>query len=152
MPLTAKGEKIKGAMEEKYGKEKGEEVFYASKNKGTITGVDDDDRIPLEEGKSRETVNRNVKKLIGVGHNKEAAYGIAEKKAHESKDDDNQHMGFTEEGATSVEKLISGCDALATRLDAFESRRSMRKPEDVKPRTKDQMQPSNRHPKEVHQP
>jgi hypothetical protein len=41
MPLTSKGEKIKGAMEEEYGKEKGEEVFYASKNKGTITGVDE---------------------------------------------------------------------------------------------------------------
>lgn len=41
MPLTAKGEKIKGAMEEEYGAEKGEEVFYASANKGTITGVHD---------------------------------------------------------------------------------------------------------------
>jgi hypothetical protein len=40
MPLTAKGEKIMAAMKEKYGEEKGEEVFYASKNKGTITGVD----------------------------------------------------------------------------------------------------------------
>jgi len=28
-------------MEEQYGKEKGEEVFYASANKGTITGVHD---------------------------------------------------------------------------------------------------------------
>ena len=40
MPLTSKGEEIKGAMEKGYGKEKGEQVFYASKNKGTITGVD----------------------------------------------------------------------------------------------------------------
>jgi hypothetical protein len=40
MPLTEKGEKIRHAMHEKYGKEKGEEVFYASKNKGTISGVD----------------------------------------------------------------------------------------------------------------
>lgn len=40
MPLTEKGEKIHSAMVEKYGKEKGEEVFYASKNKGTIKGVD----------------------------------------------------------------------------------------------------------------
>lgn len=40
MPLSSKGEKIKGAMEEQYGKEKGEKVFYASKNKGTISGVD----------------------------------------------------------------------------------------------------------------
>jgi hypothetical protein len=40
MPLTEKGETIKSAMEEQYGPEKGEEVFYASKNSGTITGVD----------------------------------------------------------------------------------------------------------------
>lgn len=42
MPLTSKGEKIKGAMEREYGKEKGEQVFYASRNKGTISGVDSD--------------------------------------------------------------------------------------------------------------
>ena len=40
MPLTAKGEKIKGAMQKEYGAEKGERVFYASKNAGTISGVD----------------------------------------------------------------------------------------------------------------
>ena len=40
MPLTKKGEKIKGAMEKEYGGEKGERVFYASRNKGTIKGVD----------------------------------------------------------------------------------------------------------------
>jgi hypothetical protein len=40
MPLTAKGEKIEGAMEKQYGEKKGEKVFYASKNKGTISGVD----------------------------------------------------------------------------------------------------------------
>jgi hypothetical protein len=41
MPLTSKGEEIKGAMEKEYGKEKGESVFYASANKGTIKGVHD---------------------------------------------------------------------------------------------------------------
>ena len=40
MPLTDKGEKIKKAMTEQYGKEKGESVFYASANKGTITGIE----------------------------------------------------------------------------------------------------------------
>lgn len=45
MPLTSKGEEIKSAMEEQYGKEKGESVFYASKNAGTITGVD---QVPLD--------------------------------------------------------------------------------------------------------
>lgn len=41
MPLTAKGEKIKSAMQEEYGKEKGEKVFYASANAKKITGVHD---------------------------------------------------------------------------------------------------------------
>lgn len=39
MPLTAKGSKIKSAMEAEYGKEKGKSVFYASQNKGTIKGT-----------------------------------------------------------------------------------------------------------------
>ena len=44
MPLTKKGKKIKKAMERPpseggYGKKLGEQVFYASENKGTIKGV-----------------------------------------------------------------------------------------------------------------
>ena len=39
MPLTKKGKKIKEEMVKKYGKEKGERVFYASQNKGTIKGT-----------------------------------------------------------------------------------------------------------------
>jgi hypothetical protein len=39
MPLTKKGKKIKSAMESEYGAKKGEEVFYASQNKGTIKGT-----------------------------------------------------------------------------------------------------------------
>ena len=40
MPLTKKGEKIKSAMAEQYGKKKGEQVFYASQNAGKIKGVE----------------------------------------------------------------------------------------------------------------
>lgn len=39
MPLTKKGKKIKSEMVKEYGKEKGEKIFYASENKGTIKGV-----------------------------------------------------------------------------------------------------------------
>lgn len=44
MPLTPKGRKIKRAMQKPkskggYGKKKGEKVFYASQNKGTIRGT-----------------------------------------------------------------------------------------------------------------
>ena len=40
MPLTEKGKKIMKSMKKQYGKKKGETVFYASKNKGKIKGVD----------------------------------------------------------------------------------------------------------------
>lgn len=39
MPLTKKGRKIKKAMMEEYGSKKGEQVFYATENKGKIKGV-----------------------------------------------------------------------------------------------------------------
>jgi hypothetical protein len=102
MPLTEKGEKIKASMKKQYGPEKGEEVFYASKNAGRIIGVDD-----------------------------------------------FQHMGFTSAQAEPVKKLVSECDALISRMDAFEHRKSQRQPITVKPKKKDNMQPSNVHPKEV---
>ena len=40
MPLTKKGKKIMKSMKDRYGKKKGKAVFYASKNKGKIKGVD----------------------------------------------------------------------------------------------------------------
>lgn len=41
MPLTGKGESILNQMRETYGSEKkAESVLYASKNAGTITGID----------------------------------------------------------------------------------------------------------------
>lgn len=54
MPLTEKGKKIKAAMVKKYGKKKGEEVFYASQKKGTITGT--------HEESAREKLVKKVKK------------------------------------------------------------------------------------------
>jgi hypothetical protein len=40
VPLTKKGRKIARAMTKQYGKKRGRAIFYASKNKGTIKGVD----------------------------------------------------------------------------------------------------------------
>ena len=40
MPLTKKGKKVMASMKKEYGEKKGEEVFYASRNKGTIKGVE----------------------------------------------------------------------------------------------------------------
>lgn len=39
MPLSKKGMKIKRAMRKQYGSKKGDRVFYASQNKGTIKGT-----------------------------------------------------------------------------------------------------------------
>lgn len=40
MPLTKKGRKIKSAMRKTYGSKKADKVFYASRNKGRIKGVE----------------------------------------------------------------------------------------------------------------
>jgi len=40
MPLTRKGNKILRSMKAQYGAEKGERVFYASRNAGKIKGVE----------------------------------------------------------------------------------------------------------------
>ncbi len=40
MPLTSKGDKILKNMQKEYGGKKGKSVFYASRNAGTIKGVD----------------------------------------------------------------------------------------------------------------
>lgn len=40
MPLTKKGKKIKKNMDKEYGSKKGDSVFYASINKGKVTGAE----------------------------------------------------------------------------------------------------------------
>jgi len=40
VPLTPKGRKILAEMKREYGPKRGEQVFYASKNAGRITGVE----------------------------------------------------------------------------------------------------------------
>jgi len=46
MPLNKKGKKIKAAMQKEYGSKKGEAIFYAAENKGTIKGV----KAPKKKG------------------------------------------------------------------------------------------------------
>ena len=40
MPLNKTGKKIMKSMKKQYGEKRGKTVFYASKNKGTIKGVE----------------------------------------------------------------------------------------------------------------
>lgn len=65
MPLTKKGKKILTAMKKQYGDEKGEKVFYASQNKGTIKGTHKKSRA-----KARETVRKWHKKHNSCGGGK----------------------------------------------------------------------------------
>lgn len=59
MPLTKKGRKIMKAMTRPvsaggYGRKKGESVFYASRNKGTISGVERALAVRKERRKKRK--------------------------------------------------------------------------------------------------
>ena len=61
MPLTTKGSKIKSAMTKKYGENKGEQIFYASANKGTITDVEKKQKL-AKGGAARKTSKSKVTK------------------------------------------------------------------------------------------
>ena len=39
MPLNKKGKKIKTSMTKRYGKKKGEAIFYAMENSGKLKGI-----------------------------------------------------------------------------------------------------------------
>ena len=54
MPLTDKGKKIMKAMKSQYGKEEGEKVFYASRNKGKIKGVEKANKGKMMKGKGKK--------------------------------------------------------------------------------------------------
>ncbi len=63
MPLTSKGRKIMRSMKKTYGPEAGERVFYATRNKGRITGVDPEssglraDEVAVSIGALRRMLN-----------------------------------------------------------------------------------------------
>lgn len=53
MPLSGKEEEVKEKFEKQYGSEKGEEVYFASRNKGVVPGGpchDDQDAVQLSGG------------------------------------------------------------------------------------------------------
>jgi len=56
VPLTEKGKKILSRMQSEYGGEKGKQVFYASANKGSISGV---------HGDVRDVDDPNAVRLMG---------------------------------------------------------------------------------------
>ena len=61
MPLSAKGSEIEKSMEKTYGsKEKAEQVLYASKNAGKITGIDSFGKALDAVADACEQLNRRV--------------------------------------------------------------------------------------------
>ena len=58
MPLTAKGRKIKRAMQIQYGKVKGSKVFYKSQAKGTITGTH---KVRKKGSSKRKKIKHKIK-------------------------------------------------------------------------------------------
>lgn len=87
-----------------------------------------------KKGKEVFYASKNAGKITGVDS--------------DERGDDNQNMGFTSAQAEPIKKLVTECDALLARMDAFEGRKAQRQPIKVKPKKKDNMQPSNVHPKE----
>lgn len=71
-PLTSKGNKILSAMEDQYGEKKGKQVFYASRNKGTISGVDAADQTLTERFKmlpgGLQVIDLHTGKAIDIDH------------------------------------------------------------------------------------
>jgi hypothetical protein len=75
-PLTKKGEKILAAMKKVYGEEKGEQIFYASKNKGTISGVDSkgkDDAPDNLPANYLDKLEKEIRDIIKANGDKEKA-------------------------------------------------------------------------------
>jgi hypothetical protein len=81
-PLTSKGNEIMSAMKDQYGGKKGESVFYASKNKGTIGGVDYSalDVFLMEGGMSKDdcAAAHDILEAVGEGPDKAEDEGEGE--------------------------------------------------------------------------
>ena len=93
----------------------------------------------MKEGYGPEKGEEVFWRSVQAGKIKGAHHG-------EAHADDAQHMGFTSEQATQVKDLCDAVDSLSARIDAFQKQQHQRKPVDVKPKSKDNMQPSTPHP------
>ena len=72
MPLNKKGRDIMRNMKGKYGADKGESVFYASKNKGTISNVED---VPRGTQLNRGGLVKKPKKMEHGGMAYDVTHG-----------------------------------------------------------------------------
>lgn len=93
-PLTAKGNEIMENMQKQYGPEKGKQVFYASKNNGTISGVD----------ASREAISKKISEEVHKGHPVKQAVAIAFSELGEDQIDAEQKTKLGHKIAEEVSK------------------------------------------------
>lgn len=87
MALTKKGKKIMKAMKDEYGKTKGEGIFYASRNKGTIKGVEKGrGGYKMRDGKGGyDAKNRSCRKKMGRGGDASHSSGVRRLKMSKKK-------------------------------------------------------------------
>jgi len=110
MPLTAKGSTIKSAMEREYGANS-ERVFYASKNAGTITGVDAMSpgsagiKAAKEEDRERERLRKEFAAAKAGPEREKLRKELAEYEGIERRD--------------RLDAAVAACDALVARVDAM---------------------------------
>ena len=96
MPLTAKGTEILGNMRKTYGSE-AENVFYASKNKGTIAGVD----AAVDKDDLREHESEDDKRFAAI----------------------EGHLGKLEQAASMLVELAKDGRKMRERVDSMAGRR-----------------------------
>lgn len=63
MPLNKKGNKIMSSMRSEYGDKKGKDVFYASRSKGTISGVDKKSSSKMSDKALKNSLVGDSKKI-----------------------------------------------------------------------------------------
>ena len=96
MPLTAKGEEIKENMVKEHGEKAGTSEFYASKNAGTISGVDDDGPPTPPSGPTEEPAvmpPQNISPFGASSGPQDCTEGDPFTKQHDFQADGNSPMG-----------------------------------------------------------
>jgi hypothetical protein len=136
MPLTAKGEEIKSALQKEYGEAKGEQVLYAGKNKGTFTGIDSvvSDTVDLTNystAQLKKSLAEEWSKLT-TKEKRDITAEIEKRESGKKKKPDSATMTRL---ADAVDGLARRFDAMCARGDA-EKEKPKQPPEDKEGRSK----------------
>jgi hypothetical protein len=128
MPLTGKGKKIMKSMVKQYGKKKGESVFYASSNKGTIEGVHED---RVDEMAPLLAMGARLVGRAAVAGAKKAATGLVKKKVAGAVKD---KLASNEEEPQTENKRMSYLDKIMLSLEEGKPAAKVVNPDDDRDR------------------